>query len=83
MTIKELLIREIEQVPDPVLEEVFDFLLLAKMKYHRQQEQAQPFTDFIETLVADIPAEVINTLPSDGAAEHDHYLYGTSKKEQP
>lgn len=35
MSIKERLIHEIEHVPDPVLEELFDFLLLAKMKYHR------------------------------------------------
>ncbi|MEL7356319.1 MAG: hypothetical protein AAFY54_13340 [Cyanobacteria bacterium J06648_10] len=56
-------------------------LLLAKMKYHRQQEQAQSFSDFIETLVADIPASVLDTLPSDSAAEHDHYLHSTPKKE--
>ena len=80
MTIKELLIHEIEQVPEPVLEELFDFLLLAKMKHHRQQEQTQSFAGFIETLVADIPPEVVDRLPSDGAAEHDHYLYGTPKK---
>ncbi|MEO1388400.1 MAG: hypothetical protein AAFV85_13655 [Cyanobacteria bacterium J06634_6] len=51
------------------------------MKYHRQQERAQSFPDFMETLVADIPAEVRDTLPSGSAAKHDHYLYGTPKKE--
>ncbi|MGK7876620.1 MAG: hypothetical protein AB4426_26000 [Xenococcaceae cyanobacterium] len=32
MTIKEQLIHEIEQAPDIVIEEVFDFFLLAKLK---------------------------------------------------
>ena len=32
MTLKEQLIREIETAPDRVIEEVFDFLLLAKIK---------------------------------------------------
>ena len=80
MTLRELLIQEIEQVPQPVIEELFDFLLLAKMKHHRQQEQTQPFASFIENLVSDIPTEVLDTLPTDGAVEHDHYIYGSPKK---
>ncbi|MEO0533774.1 MAG: hypothetical protein AAF215_07885 [Cyanobacteria bacterium P01_A01_bin.123] len=80
MTPKELLIREIEQVPNPVIEELLDFLLLAKMKYHRQQRQATPFSEFIEELTADIPPQILDTLPTDGAVEHNHYIYGTPKK---
>lgn len=80
MTPKELLIREIEQVADPIVEEMLDFLLLAKMKHHRAQAQKQPFATFVEELVADIPPHVLDTLPTDGAAEHDYYLYGTPKK---
>jgi hypothetical protein len=83
MTIKEQLIREIEIAPDQVIEEVFDFLLLAKMKHHRiqnlSQEQLKPFGVFIEELIADIPQEVLDTLPTDGAQQHDHYIYGTPK----
>jgi hypothetical protein len=78
MTIKEQLIREIETVSDEVIEEVFDFLLLAKIKHHRSQEQTQPFALFIEELTADIPQEVLDTLP-DSAEQHDHYIYGTPK----
>ena len=48
MTIKEQLIHEIEQSPEIVIEEVFDFLLLAKLKYHRQQEKSKPFGSFIQ-----------------------------------
>jgi len=35
MTTKEKLIQEIERSPDLVIEELFDYLLLAKMKHHR------------------------------------------------
>ena len=62
MTIKEQLIHEIQTVSDEVIEEVFDFLLLAKIKHHRSQEQSKPFALFIEELVATIPQEVLDTL---------------------
>lgn len=61
MTLKEQLIHEIETVSDEVIEEVFDFLLLAKIKHHRSQEQSKPFAQFIEELTADIPQEVLDT----------------------
>jgi hypothetical protein len=79
MTLKEQLIREIETAPDLVIEEVFDFLLLAKIKHHRSQEPPKPFGGFIQELIADIPQEVLDTLPTDSAEQHDHYIYGTPK----
>ena len=79
MTIKEQLIHEIQTVSNEVIEEVFDFLLLAKIKHHRSQEQSKPFALFIEELTADIPQEVLDTLPTDSAEQHDHYIYGTPK----
>jgi hypothetical protein len=78
MTPKEQLIYEIEQASDPIVEELLDFLLLAKIKHHRQQSQS--FAAFIEELVADIPPQLLETLPTDSAVEHDHYLYGTPKR---
>jgi len=84
MTTKEKLIQEIERspdlAPDLVIEELFDYLLLAKMKHHRQQEQRKPFWQFIEELIADIPQEVLDTMPTDGAEQHDHYVYGSPKR---
>lgn len=80
MTPKELLIQEIEQAPEPIIGELLDLLLLAKMRYYREQEEEQPFSAFVKELVADIPPQVLNTLPTDGAAEHDHYIYDTPKK---
>ncbi len=30
----------------------------------------------------DVPEEVWERMPTDGASEHDHYLYGTPKRNQ-
>ncbi len=62
MTIKEQLIHEIETVSDEVIEEVFDFLLLAKIKHNRSQEQSKPFAQFIEELTADTTVESNETV---------------------
>jgi hypothetical protein len=34
-----------------------------------------------EDFIKDIPTEELNQLPTDGAEQHDHYIYGTPKKE--
>jgi hypothetical protein len=34
-----------------------------------------------EDFVKDIPLEELNKLPTDGAEQHDHYIYGTVKIE--
>ena len=34
----------------------------------------------IAALVADIPPEELDKVPTDGASQHDHYLYGTPKR---
>lgn len=38
--------------------------------------------DIAAALVAEIPEEVLARLPIDGAAQHDHYIYGTPKRTQ-
>ena len=36
----------------------------------------------IRELWADMPDEVRAKLPDDGASQHDHYIYGTPKRDQ-
>jgi len=36
--------------------------------------------DRIREIWADIPDEVRERLPSDGASQHDHYIYGVPKR---
>ena len=40
----------------------------------------RPIWEFTAELVRDIPEDVLNALPTDGAAQHDHYLYGAAKR---
>jgi hypothetical protein len=37
-------------------------------------------SEVIQEIMSDVPREVFETLPRDGASEHDHYLYGAPKK---
>ena len=39
-------------------------------------------SEVIQEIMSDVPREEFETLPRDGASEHDHYLYGAPKKNQ-
>ena len=39
-----------------------------------------PIWERIAALGAQIPPEELDKLPTDGASQHDHYLYGTPKR---
>ena len=39
-----------------------------------------PIWERIAALTADAPPEELAKLPTDGASQHDHYLYGTPKE---
>ncbi len=40
----------------------------------------KPIGDMIDDVMRDLPDEVLERLPVDGAAEHDHFIYGTPKR---
>src|SRR5215472_14053167 len=42
----------------------------------------KPLWEIAADLLKDVPHEVLNRLPTDGAAQHDHYIYGTPKRER-
>jgi antitoxin component of MazEF toxin-antitoxin module len=44
------------------------------------QRRHQPIWEEIADLTADIPPEELDKLPTDGAAQIDHYLYGHAKR---
>lgn len=39
-----------------------------------------PLWEQILALTRDLPPEVFEGLPTDGASQHDHYIYGTPKR---
>jgi hypothetical protein len=88
MTTREQLLEEINSTPDFLLEEVLDFLLFAKQ---RRQQPVTPAVDALptppiwqafETFADQLPEAIAATLPTDGAAQIDHYLYGNPKRDE-
>ena len=55
------------------------------IKQHFYQSETQDSSvdksvwELAEDFVKDVPEAVLNTLPTDGAEQHDHYIYGTPK----
>lgn len=97
MTAKERLLREVEQAPDDLLEEVLNFLLFTKSKQAIEQplshnnavqtahavkdtNSTSPIWDSFSSFTENIPEDVLAQLPTDGAEQHDHYIYGTPKR---
>ena len=48
-----------------------------------QPSTARPIWEIFEQLSQQIPIEEWSKLPSDGAEQHDHYLYGAPKRKSP
>ena len=44
------------------------------------QEPSTPIWEVAEELFGAIPDEELAQLPTDGATQHDHYIYGTPKR---
>jgi predicted DNA-binding antitoxin AbrB/MazE fold protein len=40
----------------------------------------QTLGEWIASLTRDLPPEAFEGLPTDGASQHDHYIYGTPKR---
>jgi putative addiction module CopG family antidote len=39
-----------------------------------------PIGEIIDELMSDMPNDVLDRLPVDGAEQHDHYIYGLPKR---
>ena len=46
----------------------------------RNEPTSEPFWKSFTRQVHTLPDSVFERLPEDGASEHDHYLYGTPKR---
>lgn len=47
----------------------------------QQLESPRHISEIIGEIMSDVPSEMMDSLPTDGASEHDHYIYGWPKKE--
>ena len=41
---------------------------------------SEPIWERLAALARQVPPEVVNSWPKDGASQHDHYLYGSPKR---
>lgn len=46
-----------------------------------QAAEQKPIWEVAADLVRDIPEDVLSTVPIDGAAQHDHYLYAAHRQD--
>jgi hypothetical protein len=46
------------------------------------EKPLQTIADIIVSSMRDVPPEIMATMPTDGASQHDHYIYGWPKKEE-
>lgn len=51
-------------------------------QYELETTTGQSLLALFDSLTADMTPEEIAELPTDGAEQHDHYIYGTPKKRQ-
>jgi hypothetical protein len=42
--------------------------------------EARPIWEVFLNVMSDVPQEELDQLPTDAAEQHDHYIYGLSKK---
>jgi hypothetical protein len=93
MTTKEQLIAELEGAPEEFLQQVLQFVVARKEQVHTQQTDFDPPTpnsangnspktiwDVAAEITRNMTPEEIAQLPTDGAEQHDHYIYGTPKR---
>jgi hypothetical protein len=89
MNAKIQLIEAIEQAPEALIEELLDFLLFAQTRRQQPSKEKtvpqptpahKPIWEQFEDFTRELPPDAIAQLPTDGAAQLDHYLYGKPKQ---
>ena len=92
MSTKEQLLKEIEQSPDYLIEEVLNFLLFVKLRLKQKittntnlethSIQENSILEMIDEITQDIPESELEQLPTDFSKNLDQYLYGLPKVEE-
>jgi hypothetical protein len=52
------------------------------LAHELEANSAEPFWKDFTRRMHSLPDEVFERLPTDGASEHDHYLYGSPRRNQ-
>lgn len=76
-TLRRELDQQIDLLPEEHVRAVLDF---ARSLRKTQSPSRPSIAEKIEALVQDVPSDVWDEVPTDGAEQHDHYIYGTPKR---
>lgn len=81
-TAREQLRQEIETTPEELIPEVLTYIRTLKANPVLPDPPAadKPLWQVAQDLMQDAPPEVLDQLPTDGARNPDHYLYGAPKR---
>ncbi len=55
---------------------------ISKEELLKRKRPDRPVWQMVEELLKDIPVDDLERMPTDGAEQHDHYIYGTPKRIQ-
>jgi hypothetical protein len=83
--LEQAILEKIQALPDEKQREVLA-LVEAMLNQERTSQPtgfARPIAEIFEELSSQIPLEEWAELPTDGAEQHDHYLYGSPKRTNP
>ena len=80
--LEQAILEKLHALPDKKQEEVLALVeeMLKENHEPRPRENVRPIWEIITELSAQVPMEEWEKLPSDGAEQHDHYLYGSPKR---
>jgi hypothetical protein len=79
MSIADAIVEKLQQLPLEQQRQVLDFVESLVQKRHARTSH-QTIWEKIDEIVQHVPEEVWDQVPTDGAEQHDHYLYGAPKK---
>ncbi|MFM7711297.1 MAG: hypothetical protein ACKO7A_00710 [Microcystis sp.] len=79
MTAKEQLLQEIETASESLVQSCLELVLSHKTPLPSPQNN-KPIWEIADEIIATIPEESFDQIPTDAAANLDHYLYGNSSQ---
>ncbi len=79
--LEQAILEKLQALPDEKQEEVLALVdQMLREEQPQTRETVRPIWEIITELSAQVPMEEWEKLPSDGAEQHDHYLYGSPKR---
>lgn len=80
--LEQAILERIQALPDEKQQQVLALVdkMLKEEQEPRPRENSRPIWEIITELSAEVPMEEWAKLPTDGAEQHDHYLYGSPKR---